>query len=49
MTASSAFDVIFVGAGHHGLIAARYLTEASGSVCLLDQRPDSGQAAYRAV
>jgi choline dehydrogenase-like flavoprotein len=30
---------IFVGAGHHGMIAARYLTEASGSVCLLDQRP----------
>jgi choline dehydrogenase-like flavoprotein len=39
MTPSSAFDVIFVGAGHHVLIAARYLTEASGSVCLLDRRP----------
>jgi choline dehydrogenase-like flavoprotein len=39
MTESSAFDVIFVGARHHGLIAARHLTENSGSVCLLDQRP----------
>jgi choline dehydrogenase-like flavoprotein len=39
MTPSSAFDVIFVGARHHVLIAARYLTEASGSVCLLDRRP----------
>ncbi len=39
MTAPSTFDVIFVGAGHHGLIAARYLTESSGSVCLLDRRP----------
>ena len=39
MTPSAAFDVIFVGARHHGLIAARCLTEASGSVCLLDRRP----------
>jgi choline dehydrogenase-like flavoprotein len=39
MTPSAAFDVIFVGAGHHGMIAARYLTENSGSVCLRDQRP----------
>jgi choline dehydrogenase-like flavoprotein len=39
MTASAAFDVIFVGAGHNVLIAARDLAEASGSVCQLDQRP----------
>jgi hypothetical protein len=39
MTPSAAFDVIFVGAGHHVLIAARCLTEGSGSVCLLDQPP----------
>ena len=39
MTASSAFDVIFVGAGHNALIAARYLAEDSGCVCLLDRRP----------
>jgi hypothetical protein len=39
MTASAIFDVIFVGAGHNALIAAHYLAEDSGSVCLLDQRP----------
>jgi choline dehydrogenase-like flavoprotein len=39
MTASAAFDVIFVGAGHTALIAARYLAEDGGSVCQLDQRP----------
>jgi hypothetical protein len=39
MTASSAFVVIFVGAGHNALIGARYLAEDSGCVCLLDRRP----------
>jgi hypothetical protein len=39
MTASAAFDVIFVGAGHNALIAARYLAEDSGCVCLLDRCP----------
>jgi choline dehydrogenase-like flavoprotein len=39
MTASAAFDAIFVGAGHHALIAARHLAKDSGSVCLLDRRP----------
>jgi hypothetical protein len=39
MTASAAFDVIFVGAGHNALIPARYQAENNGSVCLLDQRP----------
>jgi ribulose 1,5-bisphosphate synthetase/thiazole synthase len=48
MTASSAFDVIFVGAGHTVLIAARHLAENGGSVCQLDQ-PDTGQASYRTV
>jgi hypothetical protein len=37
--ASSAFDVIFVGAGHNALIGARYLAEDCGCVCLLDRRP----------
>jgi hypothetical protein len=37
--ASSAFDVMFVGAGHNALIAARYLAEDSGCVCLLDRCP----------
>jgi choline dehydrogenase-like flavoprotein len=39
MTASSAFDVIFVGAGHNGLIAARHLAENGCSACQLGQRP----------
>jgi phytoene dehydrogenase-like protein len=39
MTASAAFDVIFVGAGHNALMFARCLARDSGSVCLLDQRP----------
>jgi choline dehydrogenase-like flavoprotein len=39
MTAFATFDAVFVGAGHNALIAARYLAEDSGSVCLLDQRP----------
>jgi hypothetical protein len=39
MTPSSAFDVIFVGARHHVLIAARHLVTDSGSVSRLDQRP----------
>src|ERR1700737_5373085 len=39
MTASTTFDVIFVGAEHNGLIAARYLAEDSGSMCLLGQPP----------
>ena len=38
MTASSAFVVIFVGAGHNALIGARYPAEDCGCVCLLDQR-----------
>jgi ribulose 1,5-bisphosphate synthetase/thiazole synthase len=38
-SASSTFDVYFVGAGHNGLIGARYLAKDSGWVCLLDRRP----------
>jgi hypothetical protein len=37
-SASSTFDVYFVGAGHNGLIGARYLAKDSGWVCLLDRR-----------
>jgi choline dehydrogenase-like flavoprotein len=38
MTASATFEVVFVGAGHNDLVAARYLAENSSSVCLLGQR-----------
>jgi hypothetical protein len=37
MTASSAFVVMFAGAGHNALIGVRHLAEDSGCVCLLDQ------------
>ena len=42
MTASSTFDVIFVGAGHNALIAASYLVKEGRSVCLLDLHPTPG-------
>ena len=42
MTASSTFDVIFVGAGHNALIAASYLVKEGRSVCLLDQHATPG-------
>jgi phytoene dehydrogenase-like protein len=42
MTASSTFDVIFVGAGHNALIAASYLVKDGRSVCLLDQHATPG-------
>ena len=42
MTASSTFDVIFVGAGHNALIAASYLVKEGRSVCLLDQHSTPG-------
>ena len=47
MTASSTFDVIFVGAGHNALIGASYLVKEGRSVCLLDQHatPGAGSAA----
>ena len=42
MTASTTFDVVFVGAGHNALIAASYLAKEGRSVCLLDQRAEPG-------
>src|SRR6478609_9024628 len=42
MTASNAFDVIVVGAGHNAMIAASYLAREGRSVCLLDQNPTPG-------
>jgi len=42
MSASSTFDVIFVGAGHNALIAASYLVKEGSSVCLLDQHATPG-------
>jgi phytoene dehydrogenase-like protein len=42
MTATSTFDVIFVGAGHNALIAASYLVKEGRSVCLLEQHSTPG-------
>jgi phytoene dehydrogenase-like protein len=42
MTASSTFDVIFVGAGHNALIAASYLVRDGRSMCLIDQHATPG-------
>jgi phytoene dehydrogenase-like protein len=42
MTASDAFDIVFIGAGHNALVAASYLAKAGRSVCLLDQGDSPG-------
>ncbi len=39
---SSAYDVIFVGAGHNALVSAVYLLKAGRSVCLLEGAPSAG-------
>ncbi len=38
----STCDVVVIGAGHNGLIAANYLSRAGLSVALLEARPDVG-------
>jgi phytoene dehydrogenase-like protein len=42
MTASSTFDVVFIGAGHNALVAATYLAKEGRSVCLLEQNAAPG-------
>ncbi len=38
------YDVIVVGGGHNGLVAAAYLTAAKRSVLVLERRPIVGGA-----
>ncbi len=42
--ASKTYDVIIVGGGHNGLVAASYLAKAGKSVLLLEARDESGGA-----
>jgi phytoene dehydrogenase-like protein len=41
---SKSFDVVIIGAGHNGLVAANYLARAGKSVCVLEARDVVGGA-----
>src|SRR5438094_6001558 len=41
----SSFDVVIVGGGHNGLVAAAYLARAGRSVLLLERQHHTGGAA----
>lgn len=42
MRGESAFDVIIIGGGHNGLIAAAYLAKAGRRVCVVERRSQVG-------
>ena len=44
--AANTWDVVIVGAGHNGLIAACYLAKAGHKVCVLERYHEVGGAAY---
>src|ERR1700709_1681874 len=45
MAADSRHDVVIVGGGHNGLVAAAYLARAGRSVLILERRDSVGGAA----
>jgi phytoene dehydrogenase-like protein len=44
MAETGKFDVVVIGAGHNGLVAANYLARAGKSVCVVEARPVVGGA-----
>jgi phytoene dehydrogenase-like protein len=43
---ANSFDVVIIGGGHNGLVAACYLAKAGFSVCVLERYHEVGGAAY---
>ncbi len=44
MVSAPRYDVVIIGAGHNGLVAAAYLSRAGRSVMVLERRPVIGGA-----